>query len=153
MPRFDDYDPEDAAQSDGKRLPRQGRRLLRLNRADSFRCAHCGFDVPMQAVGSTQRNHCPMCLWSRHVDEEIGDRSATCLASMEPVGLTLKKDGAEVMVIHRCRGCGKLSKNRLAGDDDQVAIEKVFEAGLALSQADQDELAGAGMPVCRTLPL
>lgn len=153
MPTFDDYDPEDYSHGDGKRLPKQGRRLLKLNRAESFRCAHCGFDVPMDVPGSTQRNHCPICLWSRHVDEEIGDRASTCLASMEPIGLTLKSDGVEVMVIHRCCACDKLSKNRLAGDDNPVTIEKIHAAGVALSDSEKQHLAQAGMKVAENLPL
>jgi predicted Zn-ribbon and HTH transcriptional regulator len=130
MKHFDDFDPEDLLDTDSKRLGKQGRKLLKLNRAESFRCQHCGFDVPMQAVGSTQRNHCPRCLWSRHVDEEVGDRRSSCLASMEPVGVSLKSNGGELMLVHRCCGCGKVMRNRLSGDDDLYEVERVFEVSL-----------------------
>jgi hypothetical protein len=125
-PKFDDYDPTDW-EGDSKSLGKEGRQLLRLNRAESFRCQHCGADVPLLVMGSENRNHCPLCLWSRHVDVAIGDRKATCLASMEPLGLTLKKGGGELMVVHRCCGCGKVSKNRLAGDDNAVAVMNLLE--------------------------
>lgn len=128
--RFDDFDPEDLHGQDSKRLGLQGRRLLKLNRAETFRCQHCGADVPLMVWGSENRNHCPLCLWSRHVDEAIGDRRATCLASMEPVGLTLKKGGGELMVIHRCCGCDKLNKNRLGGDDNEVIVLNLLEKSL-----------------------
>lgn len=130
MKHFDDFDPEDLFDADSKRLGKQGRKLLKQNRAESFRCQHCSFDVPMHAVGSTQRNHCPRCLWSRHVDEEVGDRRATCLASMEPVGLSLKANGGELMLVHRCCGCGKVGRNRLSGDDDTKVVEEVFTSSL-----------------------
>lgn len=130
MKRFDDFDPEDLGDQDGKRLGKTGRKLLKQSRAENFRCQHCGFDVPMQAVGSTQRNHCPRCLWSRHVDEEVGDRRSTCLASMEPIALSLKANGGELMLVHRCCGCGKVGRNRLSADDDTKAVEGVFEASL-----------------------
>ena len=37
---------------------------------NSFRCKHCGLDVPMDAPGTAHRNHCPNCLWSRHLDDD-----------------------------------------------------------------------------------
>jgi hypothetical protein len=35
---------------------------------------------------------------------------------MEPIGLRFKHDG-ELMIVHRCLSCGKISVNRIAGDD------------------------------------
>ena len=127
MPKFDDHDPEEYAERDGKRLSPQSRQLLKLNRAPSFRCQHCGREVAQEVLGSTQRNHCPFCLWSRHVDVAIGDRTSDCLASMEPIGVTFKQAGGELMLVHRCHGCNKISKNRLAGDDDAAAVLAVAE--------------------------
>jgi len=43
-------------------------------------------------------------------DDSIGDRKSTCLSSMEPLGLTIKRDGSELMIVHRCTGCGKIGK-------------------------------------------
>ena len=37
-----------------------------------FVCSHCGKKV--EPLGYTSRNHCPFCLWSRHVDIFPGDR-------------------------------------------------------------------------------
>jgi len=45
---------------------------------------------------------------------------------MKPIGLTLKKDG-ELMVVHKCLGCGKISKNRIAGDDNTYSIISLLE--------------------------
>jgi hypothetical protein len=35
---------------------------------------------------------------------------------MEPIGLRFKRDG-ELMIVHQCLSCGKISNNRIAGDD------------------------------------
>jgi hypothetical protein len=52
---------------------------------EDFVCEHCGKPV----VGNGYTNHCPECLWSKHVDVNPGDRAATCLGLMEPVGVTI----------------------------------------------------------------
>ena len=124
--KFDDFDPEER-QGDSKYLGKEGRALLKLNNAPSFRCQHCGVEVPLLVFGSENRNHCPFCLWSRHVDYAIGDRASTCLASMKPIGLTLKKGGGELMLVHQCCSCNKLSKNRLAGDDQSNSVLNLFD--------------------------
>jgi hypothetical protein len=40
---------------------------------------------------------------------------------MEPVGVAARPDG-EWMLIHRCRDCGMLRMNRIAGDDSPLAL-------------------------------
>lgn len=45
---------------------------------------------------------------------------------MEPIGLTLKRDG-ELMIVHKCLGCGKISCNRIAGDDNTYTITSLLE--------------------------
>lgn len=116
---------DDSNRRDGKRLDKKGRKLILQLRKETFRCFNCKFDVPLVAVGTTQRNHCPICLWSRHVDDSIGDRQSDCGGKMKTVGLTLKSDG-ELMLIHLCMACNKISKNRIAGDDNDVSIVNLF---------------------------
>ncbi len=81
-----------------------------------FICAHCGKDVSAKAWGTKNRNHCPFCLYSKHVDNEVGDRKATCCGLMKPIGKMYKADGEEVLM-HKCTKCGLERKNRIAGDD------------------------------------
>lgn len=104
---------------------------------DIFKCKYCGKDVLSEAIGTKNRNHCVFCLWSFHLDsKESGDRKSECKAGMEPIGLTFKQEGkdkwgkekqGEIMIIHICEKCGKISINRIAGDDDPEEILKVFE--------------------------
>jgi hypothetical protein len=87
----------------------------------SFRCTHCRLDVPTDAVGTAHRNHCPNCLWSRHVDDTPGDRAAECGSVMEPIAIGVRGDG-EWVVVHRCMGCETLHLNRSAGDDNPLIL-------------------------------
>jgi hypothetical protein len=123
-----------------------------------FTCVRCHLPISCapSVAGVHNRNHCPRCLWSRHMDwRAAGDRLSNCRAPMEPVGLTTKRsrnryaherDG-ELMIVHRCTGCGKLSINRIAADDSAEAIVALFEASLAHKPAvdpDGVDLLGAG---------
>ena len=92
------------------------------HRARDFRCAGCRLDVSPDAPGTGHRNHCPHCLVSLHVDARIpGDRASTCRGRMEPLSMAARPDG-EWMLIHQCLACGDLSTNRIAGDDNPLAL-------------------------------
>ncbi len=83
-----------------------------------FKCRHCHRFVCPPEYGSHHRNHCPFCLFSRHVDEKRpGDRISTCGASMEPIGY-FQRSNEEYVIVHRCLGCGFERFNRIAADDD-----------------------------------
>lgn len=116
-----------------------------------FKCIQCHQYVscaPLVA-GVQNRNHCPACLWSRHLDWfEAGDRLSGCRAAMEPVGLTTKRsknkyarerDG-ELMLIHRCTGCAKIVINRIGADDSAAAILEIFDGSCASSAMLRAEL-------------
>jgi len=110
-----------------------------------FECENCGNRVSEHAVGTEYRNHCPKCLYSRHLDEEVpGDRKAGCGGLMDPAGLIFKQESdspGELMIVHRCLKCGRVSKNRVAGDDQAESIIKVFEKSLAREKRDESWLS------------
>jgi len=106
--------------------------------AGGFKCSHCRIFIPINEImGTENRNHCHCCLWSKHLDRETpGDRKSECQQGMKPIGLTFKQEGhdkygklkqGELMLIHECQGCDKLSINRIAADDDTNAVLEVFE--------------------------
>ncbi|MBE1562579.1 RNHCP domain-containing protein [Nonomuraea africana] len=101
-----------------------------MPRQSSFRCVHCRLDVPMDAPGTRHRNHCPTCLWSRHVDRTPGDRAADCSAGMAPIAIHVRQ-GGEWQIIHRCTFCGELDANRIAGDDNPLTLMRLAVAPLA----------------------
>jgi len=85
----------------------------------------------MQAPGTAHRNHCPNCLWSRHVDDDSpGDRDADCSSLMEPIAISVRGDG-EWVLVHRCRGCDALRLNRTAGDDNPLLLFRLVVKPLA----------------------
>jgi hypothetical protein len=87
-----------------------------------FRCRHCRLLVGPLPSGGRHRNHCPVCLYSRHVDDRRpGDRASTCGASMAPIGVFVRSNGEHV-VLHRCHGCDRERFNRIAADDDFALV-------------------------------
>lgn len=40
---------------------------------------------------------------------------------MEPIAVWARR-GGDWAIIHQCRSCGELSSNRIAGDDNEVAL-------------------------------
>jgi len=50
-------------------------------RIEDFVCERCGAFVK----GTGYTDHCPECLWSKHVDVNPGDREAECGGLMEHV--------------------------------------------------------------------
>ena len=106
-----------------------------------FNCRHCGNPVSATSMlsGVKNRNHCPYCLWSCHLDlYSAGDRLSACKGQMKPVGLTMKKSRnkyrlesrGELMLVHQCLECNTLSINRIAADDDAESIVAVFQDSL-----------------------
>ena len=91
------------------------------NSKGTFYCINCTELVADSTAGTNQRNHCPRCLWSMHVDFRTGDRSSACKSAMEPIAVWVKQKG-EWAIIHRCTKCGALRLNRIAGDDNLSAF-------------------------------
>jgi DNA-directed RNA polymerase subunit RPC12/RpoP len=102
-----------------------------------FSCMHCHLPVSASMLISKvhNRNHCPYCLWSRHLDLfKPGDRLSACKAEMRPIGLAFKRERnryapslGELMIVHQCSDCGKFSLNRSAADDDPALIISLLE--------------------------
>lgn len=90
-----------------------------------FVCVHCGKEV--KPLGYTSRNHCPFCLWSRHVDINPGDRACECGGALEPIK-TVTDPKRGFIVIHRCTECGELRRNKAALDDDRELLIKLSAA-------------------------
>jgi hypothetical protein len=112
-------------------LSRDQRNRSRRPGTESFRCRHCRLDVPASAPGTRHRNHCPSCLWSRHLDADApGDRAAACAGSMEPIAVAVREDG-EWALVHRCSSCAAVSVNRIAGDDNAFALMRLAVRPLA----------------------
>ena len=86
--------------------------MSRQSENTAFRCEHCGREVAPLTNGS-YRNHCPFCLYSKHVDVLPGDRMSECGELMKPVGLRYK-GGKGFQIVHICLRCGHESVNKVA---------------------------------------
>jgi len=85
-------------------------------RKEDFVCEHCGTAV----AGNGYTNHCPRCLYSKHVDIFPGDREESCGGLMEPVAY--EKEQNQEKIFYRCLRCGKEGKNKVQGEDDFEAV-------------------------------
>ena len=102
---------------------------------DPFVCANCGAEVEPLARGG-QRNHCPACLSSQHVDGPVpGDRAAECGGLMRPIAVEQSPKKGWV-IVHRCEQCGIIRRNKAAIDDPHQADD--FDRILSLAEAGPD---------------
>lgn len=90
-------------------------------RVEDFTCGHCGAVV----FGNGYTNHCPRCLYSRHVDVHPGDRAAACQGLMAPVHV--ERFGSGYKVLQRCVVCGHERKNQTTADDSLDALLTIIE--------------------------
>lgn len=88
-----------------------------------FICENCGNEV--KPLNYTSRDHCPYCLYSKHVDINPGDRLNTCTGLLEPIGIEKFKDTYKI--IYKCKKCKTIHKNIMANDDD---MDKIIELSI-----------------------
>jgi rubrerythrin len=86
---------------------------------EDFVCDNCGATVK----GTGYTNHCPKCLYSKHVDINPGDRASDCGGLMSPVEIELSH--GKYIIIHRCGKCGYQKKNKSQKDDNLDLIIKI----------------------------
>ena len=86
---------------------------------EEFVCENCGYNV--KKLGYSCRNHCPMCLYSKHVDINPGDREEKCHGLLKPIGLEISGKKGYV-IIFKCQKCGAIRKNKSAEDDNMDMI-------------------------------
>lgn len=87
-------------------------------RDENFICEHCGKEV--SPLGYTARDHCPFCLYSKHVDLFPGDRMNSCHGLLKPVGIEKFKDTYKIL--YTCEKCHQSHKNIIARDDTMEEI-------------------------------
>ena len=86
---------------------------------EEFICENCGKKV--SKLGYSCRNHCPYCLYSKHLDVNPGDRQEECHGIMEPVSAEVNSKKGYV-IIFKCKKCGAIRKNKAATDDNMDLI-------------------------------
>ena len=87
---------------------------------EEFICNNCNKKV--QKLNYTARDHCPYCLYSKHVDILPGDRKNTCHGLLKPIGIEKYKNTYKI--IYKYISCNQIHKNIMAKDDN---FEKIIE--------------------------
>lgn len=83
---------------------------------EDFVCEKCGKHVE----GDGYTNHCPRCLWSKHVDNNPGDRANICHGLMSPRLESVKGD--KYTLKHICEKCLYTKTNKAHAKDDIEVI-------------------------------
>ncbi|MCX6816394.1 MAG: RNHCP domain-containing protein [Candidatus Beckwithbacteria bacterium] len=86
---------------------------------EDFICEFCG----QITHGTGYTNHCPNCLYSKHVDDQFpGDRASKCQTLMKPIGVQIKN--GRYIIFHQCHLCRKITRNKTDPEDNK---EKLIE--------------------------
>lgn len=89
--------------------------MKKFNMVDeAFVCENCKKQV--NKLEYSARDHCPFCLYSKHVDINPGDRSNECKGLLEPIGIEKFKNTFKI--VYKCKKCNILHKNIVATDDN-----------------------------------
>lgn len=100
--------------------------MSRKTENTGFVCEKCGKQV-LPVTNGSYRNHCPFCLYSKHVDNVPGDRQSQCMGLMRPTGIQYhSKKGYQIL--HTCEICGitqitKAALDTIQADDFEKLIK------------------------------
>ncbi|MDE1856549.1 MAG: RNHCP domain-containing protein [Candidatus Micrarchaeota archaeon] len=86
-------------------------------KVEDFTCSKCGATV--KGAGFT--DHCPHCLWSKHVDINPGDRRSKCHGLMRPIKIVY--DRQNYIIYYRCMKCA-LARHITAAPEDYDAVQE-----------------------------
>ena len=89
-------------------------------RDENFICENCYKQV--EKLNYTARDHCPHCLYSKHLDINPGDRLNECQGLLKPISIEKFKNTYKI--IYKCEKCNQTHKNIMAIDDN---YDKIIE--------------------------
>lgn len=87
---------------------------------EDFICEKCGTKV----IGNGYTDHCPDCLWGKHVDINPGDRVADCGGMMKPIRMEL--DHGKNIIMYKCEKCGYDFRVKVLNEDNLEEIMKLI---------------------------
>lgn len=99
-----------------------GEKMKKFNMIEEeFICENCNQLV--KKLNYTARDHCPFCLYSKHVDIMPGDRKNPCKGLLKPIDIEKFKDTYKI--VYQCTKCKKNHKNIMAKDDNLDLIIQI----------------------------
>jgi len=90
---------------------------------EEFICENCGKKV--SKLNYTARDHCPFCLYSKHVDILPGDRNNVCKGLLKPIDVEKFKDTYKI--VYQCEKCKEKHKNIMATDDNYDELLEIMK--------------------------
>ena len=96
--------------------------------SQTFTCLLCGLGV--HALDGEPRDHCPSCLHSRHVHDQVDGGRSDCAGRMTPISVVAARDG-RWQLVHRCVRCDELSESTVATDDNPLLLMRIAVRPLA----------------------
>lgn len=95
-------------------LPLTGEAKNFKRKIEDFECGNCGEKVK----GDGYTDHCPKCLWGKHVDREIpGDRASECRGLMKPTEVAYLS--GKFKIHYKCTKCRHEFWVRNSENDDR----------------------------------
>ena len=92
-----------------------------IRRIENFTCEVCGEEVK----GNGYTDHCPKCLWGKHVDKKTpGDRTSSCGGLMRP-GSTVYEKG-KWRIYYECQNCDHKFRVWADKNDDKETLMKLM---------------------------
>jgi DNA-directed RNA polymerase subunit RPC12/RpoP len=92
---------------------------------EDFVCDNCG----QRVEGDGYTDHCPFCLWGKHMDEELpGDRASGCQGMMKPICLLIKN--GEQKIKYKCQKCNHEFIVKIAENDNK---DKLLELSCGIN--------------------
>lgn len=86
---------------------------------EDFVCENCGRAIR----GSGYTDHCPSCLFSKHVDINPGDRKSDCGGKMIPKEIETRGD--DYIIYYQCQKCGYKHRIKSSPDDNFEELLKL----------------------------
>ena len=116
--------------------------MKKFNMIDEvFTCENCGKNV--DKLNYTARDHCPYCLYSKHVDINPGDRMNECKGLLEPIGIEKFKDTYKI--IYKCKKCNQMIETAITSSGVRGTSGRVTSSEARWSCRPQ----GCGTPLFR----
>ena len=76
-------------------------------------------DICNRTFIDRERNHCPHCLCTIHLDIEPGDKKSDCRGVLRPVHYVKGE------ITHKCEKCGIMQYTSLQRDDNRDILKKL----------------------------